>query len=386
VAVTRRAVAPALSALVALALAACEPEGRPGALGTPPATGAARETTAEVVTDGAQAGTPGPGPFAGRTLEVMTHDSFAVSDAVLDAFQRETGARVQVLESGDAGSMLNKAILAKGAPLADVLYGVDNSFLSRALAEDIFEPYAPAALFWLPAELWQDPAQGAVPIDYADVCLNVDTAWFAEHGLAPPGDLDDLTDPAYRELLVVQNPAMSSPGMAFLLTTVAHAGEAGYLDYWRRLMANGTEIVNDWETAYNVSFSGGPGQGTRPIVVSYSSSPAFEVLYGEDVTEPGTAAVTADGSCFRQVEYAGILAGTAERELAERWIDFMLSPAFQADMPAQMFVFPVLPGVELGEVFDRFLVEPEVPAALPPEAIAAGRERWLRAWTEAILR
>lgn len=365
-------------ALLALTLAACAPGRHAPSAGTAPATAPA--------TAAASSTTTGSLPFAGQTLKVLTHDSFAASDAVLDAFQRATGAKLQILQSGDAGAMLNKAILAKDAPLADVLYGVDNTFLSRALAAGIFEPYAPAALAEVPAAVQLDPTHSASPVDYADVCLNYDRRWFEAKGRTPPAGLADLTRPAYKDLLVLPSPATSSPGLAFLLTTIANYGEDGYLDYWRQLVANGARVVNDWETAYNTEFSGGPGKGERPIVLSYSSSPAFEVLYGEHVSSPGSAAVVADGSCFRQVEFVGILKGTRQRALAERWVDFMLSPEFQADMPAQMFVFPVLPGLPQAEVFTKFLANPAHTAEVSPAAVAAGREKWLTAWNEAVLR
>jgi thiamine transport system substrate-binding protein len=358
----------ALAGLAAVGLlAGCEPE---RAAPAPAASAEAEQATAL--------------PGAGQTLRLMTHDSFAVSDEVLAEFEAQTGAKVQVLESGDAGSALNKAILAGDTPLADVFYGVDNTFLGRALDEGIFEPYTPAALARIPEAFQVDPTHHALPVDYGDVCLNVDRRWFEAHDLAPPAALDDLLEPAYRGLTVVESPVTSSPGLAFLLVTIAGYGEAGYLDYWRDLLANDTLVVNDWETAYNAEFSGGPGQGTRPIVVSYASSPAFEVLYGENVTEPGSAAITADGSCFRQIELVGILAGTPRRALAERWVDFMLAERFQADLPGQMFVFPVLPGVPVDPVFTRFLATPANPVALSPAEIAAGRERWLKAWTEAV--
>lgn len=330
--------------------------------------------------------TPPALPFEGQTLRVMTHDSFAASDAVLATFEAQTGAKLQILQSGDAGSTVNKAVLALDAPLADVLYGVDNTFLSRALEAGIFEPYQAPALASVSADLKLDPANGALPVDYADVCLNYDRTWFEARDLAPPERLEDLAKPAYKGLLVVQNPATSSPGLAFLITTVARVGEDGYLDYWRSLVENDLLVVNDWETAWNTEFSGGPGGGTRPIVVSYASSPAFEVLYGANVTEPSTAAVTADGACFRQVEYVGILQGTQQRALAEAWVDFMLSPVFQRDMPTQMFVFPVVPDAPLEDVFQRLLVVPRRTANVGPADIAAHRERWIREWTAAVLR
>ncbi len=247
----------------------------------------------------------------------MTHDSFAISEGVLAAFEQENNAKVQFLKAGDTGAALNKAILSKGNPLADVFYGVDNTFLSRALDEGIYEPYASPALADIPAEFQLDPENRALPVDFGDVCLNYDKAYFTEKGIAPPASLEDLLKPEYKSLLVVQNPATSSPGLAFLLATIGHFGQEGYLDYWKGLVANDVMVVNDWETAYYTEFSGSSGKGPRPIVVSYNSSPAFEVIYASPpVDQPPTAAVTADGACFRQVEFVGILQGARNRELA----------------------------------------------------------------------
>jgi thiamine transport system substrate-binding protein len=326
-------------------------------------------------------------PSGPAVLTVMTHDSFAVSDSVVKAFEQETGAHVQFLPSGDAGAALNRAILARQQPLADVFYGVDNTFLSRALDEDIFEPYDSPVLPRIPPTFDLDPSHRAVPIDFGDVCLNYDISYFEAHGLAVPDRLEDLTDPAYRGLLVVENAATSSPGLAFLLATIGHFGEAGYLNYWRALRANDLLVVNDWESAYYNEFSGASAEGTYPLVVSYGSSPPFEVIYADPpVTKPGTGAITADDMCFRQIEFVGILQGTQQRDLARRWVDFMLSVTFQEDMPLQMFVFPVNPEAKLDPTFEAFLAIPEHPAQVEPQAIAAHREKWIEDWTEAVLR
>jgi len=331
-------------------------------------------------------------PFFGKdttagpaTLKVMTHDSFAASEDVIKAFETENNVTLQFLASGDAGTALNKAILSKGNPLADVFYGVDNTFLSRALEEDIFEPYRSPLLKEIPDEFKIDSKNRALPVDYGDVCLNYDKAYFAERSLQPPQTLDDLLKPEYRSMLVVQNPATSSPGLAFLLTTISYYGEEGYLAYWQALKDNDVLVVNDWERAYYTEFS--RWGGARPIVVSYSSSPPFEVIFSETpISEPPTAVVTGAGACYRQIEFAGILKGTKNRRLAEKWIDFMLSTRFQEDIPLQMYVFPVNPAARLDEVFVKYLFKPEQPAMLDPELIAANREAWIQAWSEVVLR
>jgi thiamine transport system substrate-binding protein len=314
------------------------------------------------------------------TLTVMTHDSFAASDAVIAAFEAQYNTKVQILLSGDTGSALNKAILSKGNPLADVFYGVDNTFLGRALSEDIFEAYESPLLASIPAEFQLDPQKRALPVDYGDVCLNYDKAYFTD--LTPPASLEDLLEPEYKGLLVVENPATSSPGLAFLLATVGHFGPDGYLDFWAELRLNDVKVVDGWETAYYTEFT--RAGGMRPIVVSYSSSPAYEVQ--DPALGSPTAAVVADDTCFRQVEFVGILKGTQNRSLAEKWVDFMLSTAFQEDMPGQMYVFPVNPEAKLDALFTQFLVNPQKPAFVSPEDIAANRQQWIEAWTETVLR
>ncbi|MCJ7717837.1 MAG: thiamine ABC transporter substrate-binding protein [Anaerolineales bacterium] len=320
-----------------------------------------------------------------RILTVMTHDSFAISEGVVNSFEEANKVQVQFLEVGDTGTAVNKAALSKENPLADVFYGVDNTFLSRALEEDIFEPYQSPLLEEISPVFQLDPGFRALPVDFGDVCLNYQKAYFEESGLEPPDSLKDLVDPAYKGLLTVQNPATSSPGLAFLLTTIGEFGEDGYLAYWLKLVENEVNIVNDWETAYYGEFSqaGGPD----PIVVSYGSSPPFEMLFAEEALEDApTAAVTSPGSCFRQIEFVGILNGTPNRDLAEKWVDFMLSPEFQEDIPLNMYVFPVNGNAILEETFQKYLDVPEITADISPAFIAENREKWINDWTETVLR
>jgi thiamine transport system substrate-binding protein len=320
-----------------------------------------------------------------RTLKVMTHDSFAVSEVVVASFEELYGAQVQFLEVGDTGTAVNKAALSKDNPLADVFYGVDNTFLSRALEEEIFEPFSSPLLDEIDSVFQLDKTYHALPVDFGDVCLNYQKSYFTDRDLAPPDSLEDLIDPAYKGLLTVQNPATSSPGLAFLFTTIGYFGEDRYLEFWQALVENEVNIVNDWETAYYAEFSqaGGPD----PIVVSYGSSPPFEVLFAEEPLEDApTAAVTSAGSCFRQIEFVGILKGTANRDLAEQWVNFMLSPEFQEDIPLNMYVFPVNRNAELEETFQKYLEIPEITAEVSPEMISQNREKWINDWTEAVLR
>ncbi len=331
--------------------------------------------------------TPAATPSGPVELAVMTHDSFAVSEDLVRSFEQANNAKLTFIKSGDTGAALNRAILTKSSPQADVFYGVDNTFLSRALKEDIFEPYAPPGLADIPAAFKLDPSNRALPVDYGDVCINYDKAYFAGKNLPVPQSLEDLAKPEYKGLLAVENPATSSPGLAFLLATIAHFGPQKYLEYWNSLVSNQVAVVNDWETAYYTNFSGSSGKGPQPMVVSYASSPAAEVIYAE--TPPAdapTASITAPGTCFRQVEFVGILKGTAKRALAEKFVDFMLSVPFQEDVPLQMFVYPVNEQAALPDAFTQYAAVAEQPASLPPDEVAANREAWIQAWTEAVLR
>ncbi|MEO7570904.1 MAG: thiamine ABC transporter substrate-binding protein, partial [Acidimicrobiales bacterium] len=223
-------------------------------------------------------------------------------------------------------------------------------------------------------------------IDYGDVCLNYDKAFFAEAGIPVPTSLEDLVDPRYRDLLVVQNPATSSPGLAFLLASIQAFGEDGWEAWWGDLRANGVQVVDGWEEAYNTAFSGGgASEGTRPLVVSYASSPPAEVLFAEPPVDESPIGVI-DASCYRQVEGAGILAGTDHEKEAGQLIDFLLSEPFQADVPLSMFVFPVRSGVELPEAFVEHAARPAEVFELPAEEIDASREEWIDRWTDLVLR
>lgn len=319
-------------------------------------------------------------------LTIMTHDSFAASEEIITHFETANNVKVNFLLSGDAGSLVNRAILSKENPIADVLYGIDNTFLTRAMEEEIFEPYRSPNLDSVPDWFYLDPDFYVSPVDYGDVCINYDKSYFEENSLDLPASLDALTDPRYAGLLAVENPATSSPGLAFLLATISEFGEEGYLDYWKRLKDNEVVIVSDWETAYYTNFSGSAGQGLQPMVVSYGTSPAAEVIFAEtELDEAPTASLVGDNMCYRQIEFVGILSGTQNRVLAEKFVDFMLDTSFQEDIPLNMFVFPVNEQAELPEEFSLYIQIPENPAELPLEQISANREGWITDWRELMM-
>lgn len=322
-----------------------------------------------------------------NVITLVTHDSFDVSIDLLQAFEETSGYKVEILRAGDAGQMVNQSILSASNPLGDVLYGVDNTFLSRALKAELFIPYQTPALDDVREDIFTDELFRVTPVNFGDVCLNYDIAYFEDNDLAVPTQLEDLTLPEYKDLLVVENPATSSPGLAFLAATVAYFGEEGdytYLDFWADLVKNGVLISDGWSDAYFTHFTAASEDGSYPLVVSYASSPPFTVDEETDIAS--TASIVNEGTCFRQVEYVGILKGTDNEAGAQAWIDFMLTQEFQEDMPFQMYVFPVLEEAELPELFINHAQIAELPAEISPDEIDENREDWIEAWTETVLR
>lgn len=326
-----------------------------------------------------------PSSFAPTTVTLLAHDSFALTEQLLTDFEKRSGITVKVVTGGDAGELVNKAALTAGNPEGDVLFGVDNTLLSRALEAGVFEPYVSPAASAVPDALKTATEDSVTPVDYGDVCINVDDSWFADKGIPVPTTLDQLVEPAYKDLLVVENAATSSPGLAFLLATIATYGEDGFEDYWAKLRANRVKVVNGWTEAYEGEYTVG-GKGSRPLVVSYASSPPAEIVYAADPKPTEPASSVMEGSCFRQVEYAGVLRGTSNPEAARAVVDWLLSPEVQADVPLSMFVFPAVDGTPLPEVFDQWAARPSAPLTLDPGQIDAKRADWVDAWDQVTLR
>ena len=309
------------------------------------------------------------------TLVLITHDSFALSEGTLQKFTEQTGIMVEVQAAGDAGELVNKLVLTKDSPLGDVVYGIDNTFASRAADNGVLEPYVSKDLTDAEAAFLLPPASGGeflTPIDSGDVCVNVDHEWFTDAGLAEPATLDDLIDPAYKDLLVVEAPTTSSTGLAFLMATVAANGDEGWQQYWGALLANGARVAASWSDAYYVDFSGPSSEGDRPLVVSYASSPPFEPA--------GTTGALLE-TCFRQTEFAGVIAGTRHSTEAKQLVDFLFSPTVQNDIPENMYVYPVNSKATLPDGWDAYPTASN-PFFIDPAEIDANREKWLAEWAD----
>ncbi len=314
-----------------------------------------------------------------KTLTVVTHDSWNLSEGVLAKFEDETGITVKVQPQGDAGQLTNKLVLTRDSPLADGVYGIDNTFASRAVEENVLAPYDSPALPDSAEDfrLAGDGTDRLTPVDYSDVCVNVDDTWFADRKIPAPTTLDDLTKPAYKNLFVTPGATTSSPGLAFLLATIGAEGD-DWPDFWTKLMANGAKVTSGWTDAYEVDFTAGGGNGDRPIVTSYSSSPPFTVPEGG--TKPTTHALL--DTCFRQVEYAGVLKGAANPEGMEKFIDFMLGREFQEALPDNMYVYPVDRSASLPKAWAEFAPVAPKPFVVDPAEVSANRTEWLREWRD----
>ncbi|MGW3011441.1 thiamine ABC transporter substrate-binding protein [Streptomyces sp. NPDC001219] len=337
----------------------------------------------------AACGGQGGGSADAKTVTLVSHDSFHASKSVLAAFEKESGYKVTVLRGGDAGKAVNQAILSKGNPQGDVFFGIDNTLLSRGLDEGLFSPYEAKGLDKVPAELQLDKGQHRVtPLDYGDTCVNYDRGYFDRHKIAPPKTFDDLLKPQYKGMLLTENPATSSPGLAFQLGTIAKYGEKGWQSYWKKLKANGVEVVDGWDQAYNDRFSGsaaGKGKGDKPLVVSYASSPPAEVLGKKPAPKEAPTGVAA-GTCFRQVEFGGLLKGARNEKGGKALLDFLLSRKFQEDVPLTMFVNPARADAAVPEVFTRYGTAIDRPTTLAPEAITKNREQWIKQWSSLVLK
>ncbi|WP_371330266.1 thiamine ABC transporter substrate binding subunit [Streptomyces sp. TP-A0356] len=338
-------------------------------------------------------GSPGSTSGSGgdsRTVTLVSHDSWAASKSVISAFEKQSGYTVKVLKDGDAGQAVNKAILTKDNPQGDVFFGVDNTLLSRALDNGLFQPYDAKGSDLIVPEYRADQAGHRVtPIDSGDICVNYDKAYFSAHKLTPPQSFDDLVKPEYKNLLVTENASTSSPGLGFLLGTAAKYGKTGWPDYWKKLKANGVKVVDGWEQAYNQEFSGSASgrkaKGDRPLVVSYASSPPAEVIYADPRPETAPTGV-ASGTCFRQIEYAGLLSNAHNAKGGKAFLDFLITKRFQDDMPLNMYVYPVVEGAQVPKEFTEYGPQAKNPETMAPATIAANRDQWVKSWTSLVLK
>ncbi|TXJ07281.1 MAG: thiamine ABC transporter substrate-binding protein [Aeromicrobium sp.] len=339
--------------------------------------GVACASVALIATAGCSTGGDKSSDKASNDVVLLTHDSYAVPKELVKEFEKENNIKLVHRAVGDAGSLTNRLVLTKDDPTGDVVFGVDNTFASRALDEGVFASNDVTLPLGAEGYLITGAEKKLAPINTASVCVNIDKTWFADKKLAEPKTLEDLTDVKYRDLFVAPSATTSSPGLAFMLTTTAAFGD-DWPQYWERLMANGAKLTSGWSDAYYVEFTQGGEKGKRPIVLSYDTSPAFTL--NDEGTESTTAALL--DTCFRQVEYAGVLKGAKNPEGAAKVIEFLLSEEVQAAIPDSMYVFGVRDDVELPEAWAKFAVQPTKTFDVTPDEIAKNRSDWLKTWTD----
>jgi thiamine transport system substrate-binding protein len=309
-------------------------------------------------------------------LVIYAYDSFVSewgpAGKVVPKFEQATGIEVEVVSVGDAGQVLSRVILEKDRPRADIAVGIDNNLLARALEEKVFEPYRSPNLERVPPDLRFDPSHSVTPFDYGYFAFVYDSAALKE----PPRSLEELTEPRFRERIIVEDPRTSSPGLGLLLWTIAVYGE-GYLDYWERLEPNLLTITDGWDTAYGMFTS-----GEAPLVLSYTTSPAYHLEYEQ--TERYQALIFEKGN-YLQIEGMGILRGAPHPEAARQYIDFILTEDFQVEIPLTNWMYPVVPVVPTPDSF-RLAPRPKLSLQLPAEAISKLQERWIDAWVRLVSR
>ena len=347
---------------------------------------------------GTGSGTGGTGTGTGgdtNNVTLVTTNSFAISDEAKAAFEEASGRTLTIVPVGSAGVLANQLVLTRDNPLGDAFFGVDNTFISRLIDNNVITPLQ---------TLEGGEEVYLIPITQGDVCINVDDAWFGQNNVLPPTNLNDLVSSQFSGQTVVLNPTTSSPGMAFFLATVAAFGDesvgvhgvgggsilngentpgddtapTSWQEFWGRLRANGVQVSDSWSDGYFSDFSGAGEGGQRPIVVSYSSSPA------STLNDDGTASTTSAllDTCFRSIEYAGVLQNAANEHGAIELIEFLLGPVFQADLPTQMWVYPVAPEIQLPQEWAQFAPQAQTPFSLDPQTVEANREHWLEEWQQ----
>lgn len=296
-----------------------------------------------------------------ETLVIYTYDSF-VSEwgpgpAILSAFEEKTGIKVEVIAAGDANTILSRAISEKDAPQADILLGLDNTLVELAVAEDLIEYYSATNIGNAPQEIiFKDNSM--VPFDYGFFAVIYDSQTLSN----VPTSLEDLTKDEYKDSLILMDPRTSSPGLGFLSWTVAVYGD-DYLDYWKRLKPSILTITDGWSQGY-----GAFTNGEAPMVLSYTTSPAYHLAFEE--TDRYQAAIFTDGH-VAQIEGAALSKNAPNRDSAVKFLEFILEDDFQNVIPLTNFMFPASEKTMLPEAWS---IVPAVEKIIRPEALFTAEE------------
>ncbi len=309
-------------------------------------------------------------------VRLAVHKSFDLPQPLITKFEQENHAKVNVIKVGGGGELVNKLILSRAKPVADAVFGLDNTTSAKAREAGVLADNQPAS-----AET-DTPLYGALAVDYGYVTLNYDKAWFEKHRVPLPKSLDDLATPAYKNLLAVPSPATSGAGLGFLLANIQAMGEEKALAWWGKMRANGVKVTPDWNAAYYTEFS--QNGGARPLVVSYATSPAAEVFFSKGkYTEPPTGNLFLQGGVFRQVEGAAVLRGAEQPELAAKLVQYLQNGDVQKAIPEAMWVYPAVKGTPLPPSF-KSAEQPKFSNNPSEVDIQANRQRWVEGWLRVV--
>jgi len=285
-------------------------------------------------------------PDAARSYElvVYAYDSFTADwgpgPELVKLFEEKTGYNVTLVSCGDAAQVLSRAVLEKKAPAADVLVGIDNNLLDAARRAGVLRAYKPAnadkivAKNLVLADDWL-----LTPYDWGYFAMIFDTA----SGITPPASLDDLLKPEYAKKIILMDPRTSTPGTGFLAWTLAVYGK-NHTDYWTKLKPNILTLAPGWDTGYGLFTA-----GEAPLVISYTTSPAYHVEY--DKTDRYRALIFPEGH-MAQIEGLGVAKNAPNPAAAEAFVDFMLTEAAQAVLPLTQWMYPVSASVKLPASYD----------------------------------
>lgn len=275
-------------------------------------------------------------------LTVYTYDSF-ISEwgaglKIAEEFEKTTGIKVQFVAKGDGGNLLSTIISEKGKKTCDVLLGIDNQLASRLLSEKLLASYKPAGLDAIPAELKIDPDNTLVPYDFGHFAI----LWDSDKLKNPPASLSDLIRPEYARKLIIMDPRTSTPGLGLLSWVKAVYGNE-WETYWKALRVSTLTMTPGWDAGYGLFTS-----GEAPLVVSYTTSPAYHKEY--DKTDRYRALLFPEGHPV-QIEFAGIVADAPHKKNAEKFMDFLISPACQSIIPTTQWMYPANTGIPLPDSY-----------------------------------
>jgi thiamine transport system substrate-binding protein len=307
-------------------------------------------------------------------IVVYAYDSFfsdwGPGPIIIPKFEELTGYKVRAISLGDAQEVLNRAILEKDNPKADVIIGIDNNMLSKALKAEVLSSYQSHNLDKIDESLIFDKTYNVSPYDYGFFSIIYDT----EKIDTPPSSMEELLSPNFEDKIILMDPRTSSPGLGFLLWTIDIYGD-NFTGYWEKLLSNVLTITDGWSSGYGLFTS-----GEAPMVLSYTTSPAYHVEY-ED-TNRYQAVIFEEGN-YIQIEGAGIIKNCPNRKGAETFIDFLLSEGFQKEVALTNWMFPVNTSLPLPESFD-YALKPEKSLQIDYMEIEDNLSSWIDEWLKVV--